>query len=187
MGLHIPASASPWPWKGCNFEQGSSLWPEKFPVRETALRPHQLITPTTGMCAEGVWAMYYSIHYRDLAGLKLRWGKWGTEGPNLRSYSLARSYKCRFGTSSPLSNILEHLISVRGEGFRLIRINFPGTIKSASFWKRWNLGQHNSRIFPFYFSTQDRKGEHKEKMLLVIIAKKFQSTFSMCQLFYDFV
>lgn len=138
--LHSPAS--PWPWKGCNFEQGRFLWPEKFPAREPALSPYQLIAPATGMCAEGVWAMDCSSHYRDLPGRKLGWGKWGTEDPYLRSYSLSRSNKRRSGASRRLSDILENLISVSGEDFRFIRINCP--------LNQWgNLGQHNSRIFPF--------------------------------------
>lgn len=54
-------------------------------------------------------------------------------GPKFKEL-LSRSYKCRFD-SHRLSNSLEHLVSVSGEDFRSIRINFPGTMKSASFWK----------------------------------------------------
>lgn len=82
-------------------------------------------------------------------------------GPKLESLTLKiiQAQIWRLPYPSPgLSNAHGNLISGNGKNFRLIRIKFPVTMESASFWNWWNVGQHNSRISPFYFSAGDREG-----------------------------
>lgn len=120
---------------------------------------HQLIVSVARMGAERVWTE------TTVSTQRIKLQGWARVGPKFKESLILKVIQMYFWHLShlspgPVRHSWESDIK-NGRNFRLTRINIPVTMKAASFWNWWNLGQHSLRIFPFYlFLFREWKGGH---------------------------